>query len=184
MRKPYAIADIHSWGHIDTILAKNGYWRHHGTIKAAIGAARRFATVTEATEALNTITRERKDDYEARCREEAIEPDDGWFAMICRMRVIDLSRMAESTPCDRRGFLPDELIVGEKPVNVSGLMAFTYGGQPYKCKFCHARVWYHEKQHRYYDIGGEQLHHCPLKDAYHSQRNAELADARRQKRER
>jgi len=31
-------------------------------------------------------------------------------------------------------------------------------GKPKTCKFCHAEVWWHSIERRWYDIGGETLH--------------------------
>jgi len=55
-------------------------------------------------------------------------------------------------------------------------------GKPKTCKFCHAEVWWHETEGRWYDVGGETLHveNCELRREHYKREAASSAESRRQ----
>lgn len=54
-------------------------------------------------------------------------------------------------------------------------------GSPKTCKFCHAQVWWHSVEGRWYDVGGESLHveNCELRREYYKNEAAISAESRR-----
>jgi len=55
-------------------------------------------------------------------------------------------------------------------------------GKPLTCKFCHAEVWWHTIEGRWYDVGGEALHieNCELRREHYKREAASSAESRRQ----
>lgn len=55
-------------------------------------------------------------------------------------------------------------------------------GQPKRCKFCGAEVWYHQLKGRWYDAGGQTLHveNCEESKTHHRHLALERHEARRQ----
>lgn len=56
-------------------------------------------------------------------------------------------------------------------------------GTPKTCKFCHAEVWWHTLECRWYDVGGETLHveNCERRRQYYQNEAAINAENRRRK---
>lgn len=59
-------------------------------------------------------------------------------------------------------------------------------GETRTCKFCHADVWLHKIEGRYYDVGGETVHidNCKRKQEHFRSMAMDAAETRRQKRKR
>lgn len=54
-------------------------------------------------------------------------------------------------------------------------------GKPKTCKFCHAEVWWHSIEGRWYNVGGESLHvdSCPLRQEHYKNKALDSAEVRR-----
>lgn len=56
-------------------------------------------------------------------------------------------------------------------------------GKPKTCKFCHAKVWWHVVESRWYDVGGATLHveNCERRRKYYHDEAINSAETRRQR---
>ena len=54
-------------------------------------------------------------------------------------------------------------------------------GKPKTCKFCHAEVWWHSLEGRWYEVGGETLHveNCELRREHFKNEAMNAAESRR-----
>ncbi len=58
-------------------------------------------------------------------------------------------------------------------------------GSAKECKFCHATVWWHRYESRWYDEGGETLHveNCKLRQEFFHNQALDGNESQRQKRD-